>query len=277
VTVYTNTDYDLAESRLPLPCCRPALTIDAAAPPAAPPTTDTIPSPPALSPPTLPKSAGPVTISLGQTIAEVEAINGKPDRSSILGPRKSTFTRTENHLHGREGERRPVSGSSEVDCLGAPRDSNDCLPAVKLSPWSHSDTTFTFATSRSRRRSVLHGERIARHDRRTAPRDRRPGAGQRRPDYHLRLARPLRARAQHVVYPEGSGTRACVPRTCRDRGLALPPGPPREPACNTDQAALATEVCANRDRYLASLRARDAAGIMPDELAQSIRGFRKAA
>jgi ubiquinone/menaquinone biosynthesis C-methylase UbiE len=52
-------------------------------------------------------------------------------------------------------------------------------------------------------------------------------------------------------------------------------GRPVSRLATTDRAALAAEVCANRDRHLASLRARDAAGVMPDELAQSIRGFQE--
>jgi (2Fe-2S) ferredoxin/ubiquinone/menaquinone biosynthesis C-methylase UbiE len=79
-----------------------------------------------------------------------------------------------------------------------------------------------------------------------------------------------------VVYPEGvwySGVRAeDVPEIVDSH---FRQGRPVSRLVNTDQAALATEVCANRDRYLASLRARDAAGVMPDELAQSIRGFQE--
>ena len=52
-------------------------------------------------------------------------------------------------------------------------------------------------------------------------------------------------------------------------------GRPVSRLVNTDRAALTAEVCANRDRFLASVRARDAAGVMPDELAQSIRGFQE--
>ncbi len=79
-----------------------------------------------------------------------------------------------------------------------------------------------------------------------------------------------------VVYPEGvwySGVRAeDVPEIVNSH---FRQGRPVSRLVNTDQAALAAEVCANRDRYLASLRARDAAGVMPDELAQSIRGFQE--
>jgi hypothetical protein len=82
VTVYTNTDYVLAGVQAPPPTAEaPAYPAESAAPPPAPPpvpvTTDTSPSP-----------AGPVTIALGQTIAEVEAINGKPDKVIDLGAKK---------------------------------------------------------------------------------------------------------------------------------------------------------------------------------------------
>jgi len=83
-------------------------------------------------------------------------------------------------------------------------------------------------------------------------------------------------RPNMVVYPEGvwySGVRAeDVPEIVDSH---FRQGRPVSRLVNTDQAALAAEVCANRDRYLASLRARDAAGVMPDELAQSIRGFQE--
>jgi (2Fe-2S) ferredoxin/predicted O-methyltransferase YrrM len=79
-----------------------------------------------------------------------------------------------------------------------------------------------------------------------------------------------------VVYPEGvwySGVRAeDVPEIVDSH---FRHGRPVSRLVNTGQAALAAEVCANRDRYLASVRARDAAGIMPDELSQSIRGFQE--
>jgi (2Fe-2S) ferredoxin/ubiquinone/menaquinone biosynthesis C-methylase UbiE len=79
-----------------------------------------------------------------------------------------------------------------------------------------------------------------------------------------------------VVYPEGvwySGVRAeDVPEIVDSH---FRHGRPVSRLVNTGQAALTTEVCANRDRFLASVRARDAAGVMPDELAQSIRGFQE--
>ena len=79
-----------------------------------------------------------------------------------------------------------------------------------------------------------------------------------------------------VVYPEGvwySGVRAEDVREIVDSHFRQ--GRPVSRLVNTDAAAMATEVCANRDRHLASVRARDAAGVMPDELAQSIRGFQE--
>jgi hypothetical protein len=90
VTVYTNTDYALPGFQAPAPpVAAPAVAIESAAPPAAPPTTDTIPSPPApVTTDTAPSPPGPVTISLGQSIAEVEAINGKPDKIIDLGAKK---------------------------------------------------------------------------------------------------------------------------------------------------------------------------------------------
>ena len=79
-----------------------------------------------------------------------------------------------------------------------------------------------------------------------------------------------------VVYPEGvwySGVRVEDVSEIVDSHFRQ--GRPVSRLVNTDQAAVASEVCTNRDRFLASVRARDAAGIMPDELAQSIRGFQE--
>lgn len=44
---------------------------------------------------------------------------------------------------------------------------------------------------------------------------------------------------------------------------------------NGDASALESEIGANRDKYLAGVRARDAAGVMPDDLTQTIRGFQE--
>jgi predicted O-methyltransferase YrrM len=48
-----------------------------------------------------------------------------------------------------------------------------------------------------------------------------------------------------------------------------------ERLANTDAAALTAEVRSNRDKMLAALRARDAAGALPDELAQTLRAFQE--
>jgi (2Fe-2S) ferredoxin/precorrin-6B methylase 2 len=79
-----------------------------------------------------------------------------------------------------------------------------------------------------------------------------------------------------IVYPEGvwySGVRpedvAELVKTHFQEGRVL------ERLANTDAAALGAEVRANRDKMLAALRARDAAGALPDELAQTLRAFQE--
>jgi (2Fe-2S) ferredoxin/2-polyprenyl-3-methyl-5-hydroxy-6-metoxy-1,4-benzoquinol methylase len=44
---------------------------------------------------------------------------------------------------------------------------------------------------------------------------------------------------------------------------------------NKDSAALKTEICANRDRMLAARRAQEAAGVLPDDLNSTLRGFQE--
>jgi len=79
-----------------------------------------------------------------------------------------------------------------------------------------------------------------------------------------------------VVYPDGvwySGvTPDDVPEIVEKHFLK---GVPVERLLNRDVDALAAEVRMNRDRYLASVRAKDAAGALPDDLQQMIRGFRE--
>jgi hypothetical protein len=88
VTVYTNTDYSLPGVQAPPPTeAAPAVVTESAAPPPAPPPAPA-PPPVPVTTDTSPAPAGPVTISLGQTIAEVEAINGKPDKIIDLGAKK---------------------------------------------------------------------------------------------------------------------------------------------------------------------------------------------
>lgn len=77
-----------------------------------------------------------------------------------------------------------------------------------------------------------------------------------------------------VVYPEGtwySGvTPADVPELVSSH---FAQGIPVRRLLNPDPAALRTEIQINRNRYLQSLRVKDAAGAMPDELMESIRAF----
>jgi len=86
VTVYTNTDYVLAGVQAPPPAfAAPAYPTESAAPPPAPPP----PQAPVTTTDAAPSSPGPPpTIALGQSIADVEAINGKPDKVIDLGPKK---------------------------------------------------------------------------------------------------------------------------------------------------------------------------------------------
>src|SRR5512133_1851688 len=79
-----------------------------------------------------------------------------------------------------------------------------------------------------------------------------------------------------VVYPDGiwySGvTPADVPEIVQSHFKS---GLPVERLVNRDADALAAEVRLNRDRYLASMKAKDAAGALPEELEQSIRGYQE--
>jgi (2Fe-2S) ferredoxin/SAM-dependent methyltransferase len=79
-----------------------------------------------------------------------------------------------------------------------------------------------------------------------------------------------------VVYPEGiwySGvTPADVLEIVRSH---FQNDAPVERLMRTDAAALRAEIVQNRDKMLAALRARDAAGVLPDELNDRIRGFQE--
>jgi len=77
-----------------------------------------------------------------------------------------------------------------------------------------------------------------------------------------------------VVYPEGdwySGVRPeDVPEIVREHFAA---GRPVERLMSRDPAALQAEIAANRGKALAALAARDAAGVVPDEIAGPLRAF----
>ena len=89
VTCYTNTDYNLPGGQAPPPpVAPPAAATEYPAQPAVPAIADTAPPPQPVTTDAAPSSAGSVTISLGQSIAEVEAINGKPDKIIDLRAKK---------------------------------------------------------------------------------------------------------------------------------------------------------------------------------------------
>jgi len=79
-----------------------------------------------------------------------------------------------------------------------------------------------------------------------------------------------------LVYPEGIWYSGLTPQDVSEivekhfqQGQAV------ERLVNRDAAALATEIRTNRDKYLAALRAKDAAGALPDDLQEKIRGFQE--
>lgn len=79
-----------------------------------------------------------------------------------------------------------------------------------------------------------------------------------------------------VVYPEGvwysgvgPGEVAEIVRSHFQEGRVV------ERLANRDAAALAAEIRSNRDKMLAALRAREAAGALPDDLQQTLRAFQE--
>lgn len=79
-----------------------------------------------------------------------------------------------------------------------------------------------------------------------------------------------------VVYPEGfwySGvTAADVPEIV---GSHFQADTPVERLLRTDAAALRAEIVTNREKMFAARRAKEAAGVLPDELNERIRGFQE--
>jgi (2Fe-2S) ferredoxin/predicted O-methyltransferase YrrM len=79
-----------------------------------------------------------------------------------------------------------------------------------------------------------------------------------------------------VVYPEGvwySGvTPAHVPEIVHSH---FEQATPVERLVRNDAAALRAEILQNRDKMLAARRAREAAGVLPDELTELLRGFQE--
>ncbi len=79
-----------------------------------------------------------------------------------------------------------------------------------------------------------------------------------------------------VVYPEGIWycglSPADMPELVRAQFLE---GTVLERLARTETSELRAEIIMNREKYQASLRARDAAGVLPDELNQTIRSFQE--
>ena len=77
-----------------------------------------------------------------------------------------------------------------------------------------------------------------------------------------------------VVYPEGvwySGVRPeDVPELVKSHFVQ---GRPLERLSNHDEAGLRAEIQSNRAKFMAAQRARDAAGVLPDDLSQTLRAY----
>jgi (2Fe-2S) ferredoxin/predicted O-methyltransferase YrrM len=79
-----------------------------------------------------------------------------------------------------------------------------------------------------------------------------------------------------VVYPEGVWYSGVLPEDVPEIVSShFGQGQPVRRLMAADAAAVKSEVDANRSRYLQSLRTREAAGSMPDDLMQTIRGFQE--
>ena len=79
-----------------------------------------------------------------------------------------------------------------------------------------------------------------------------------------------------VVYPDGtwySGVRPDdVPEIVKEHFVG---GRPVRRLANADEAAVKAEIQRNRAKYLAAIKAREASGVVPDELTAAIRGFQE--
>lgn len=79
-----------------------------------------------------------------------------------------------------------------------------------------------------------------------------------------------------VVYPDGVWYSGLTPQDVPEIvGKHFQQGQAVERLVNRDAEALAAEIRSNRDKYLAALRAKDAAGALPDDLQEKIRGFQE--
>jgi len=79
-----------------------------------------------------------------------------------------------------------------------------------------------------------------------------------------------------VVYPEGVWYSGVQPQDVAEIVEShFQKGQVVERLANKERKAVYEEIRTNRDKFLAGMKARDAAGIMPDDLAQTIRGFQE--
>lgn len=79
-----------------------------------------------------------------------------------------------------------------------------------------------------------------------------------------------------VVYPDGVWYSGVSPSDIQEIvNSHFKEGRVVERLAKTDPAVLHGEVCKNRDHYLAGLRAKDAAGSLPDPLTQTVRGYQE--
>jgi (2Fe-2S) ferredoxin/predicted O-methyltransferase YrrM len=77
-----------------------------------------------------------------------------------------------------------------------------------------------------------------------------------------------------IAYPEGAWYSGVKPEDVPEIvGSHLQNGKVATRLARTDTAAMKTEILDHREHYLAMLKAKDAAGILPDELHEIIRGF----
>jgi len=77
-----------------------------------------------------------------------------------------------------------------------------------------------------------------------------------------------------VVYPEGVWYSSVKPQDVAELVQShFQEGKVVERLVNPDAAALKEEIRSNRDKMLVALRAKDAAGMLPDDLMQTMRGF----
>lgn len=79
-----------------------------------------------------------------------------------------------------------------------------------------------------------------------------------------------------IVYPEGIWYSGVTPQDVPEIVQThFREGRVVERLANNDAVALNSEICSNRDKMLAAQRAREAAGVLPDDLNSTFRGFQE--